>query len=826
MVNCMFFDIQKTIHLCLVFLFFVAHQSCLCEIHTIEVRYSVNEAKINTCHLDLDSETDTVSFQKESLLTLINNYLIPESYQALTVELESMQKIPLNASLQKGMISIIFEEDSQDVFINIAPQLLKEQVHSFIYKKKKREWIHLPVIKPSPISSYIALNATQNFYKYYFSDAPSNSQTNLSSRFVFNLKDWIINGFGYFISYTKGPQSRLVQNLNKGSISVSRDFPKVNISSSFGDVGMNSTGFQGSLPIFGVTLANTKNMPDTQNDANSLNQHSFFLNTPSEVSVYVNDTFYRSMQLSAGPHRISNFPLADGVNIVDLKITDASGNESSITLNKMYNASILPVNHLAYSISFGFPRFQQPTQRYQYLFNKPIISINLSRGITPILCGNMYLQATRNSFFNGGTFVYAHKYFMCTSQYGISVNQYSQKGLKAMIMFKKRTQRNSTFPFSWSQNFSYSSKAFSTVGQTTAFNSQYFSVSSSASIKTSKSNSLGVSGYLGLQRQNAPPTYSVNTIFSQKLSGKGNMLGTTLNYTKLVTGKNVLKAIINLNLSLFGKISSSTTYNTQTNTFREHLTKNIILKNGKSISTSAGVTKCENINTFTGNANYGGDLFNITCNSTLNNNTLRPLSNKNSISQTTQLVLNTAIYNSGRHFGLSRQGASSFIILKAPKLPAGDEITFGRGELIAIKSKFFNAVIPLSDHNEERISPSCNGYSGFDLGEYTSFVAVTKRNSGLFLKLGSTHNCSFNGILKDKNGKPYAYTTLYLTNCDSGVESELGFTSSDGEFSFIGLRPGNYKLNITSVNHEDIIIKIKDHNKTEVVTKELIVKEK
>ena len=135
-----------------------------------------------------------------------------------------------------------------------------------------------------------------------------------------------------------------------------------------GDLNYPVTSFQPFMPMAGISLHKEDSLQPFRLTS-PLGQSAFFLKENSKVEIVVNGHTVQTLQLNAGPHQISNFPLTGGANDVMLRITDPVGRVEYVHATLFYDPGLLKEGEKEFNFALGFPSNPDPVNPfYDYRF--------------------------------------------------------------------------------------------------------------------------------------------------------------------------------------------------------------------------------------------------------------------------------------------------------------------------------------------------------------------------------------------------------------------------------------------------------------------------
>lgn len=737
--------------------------------------------------------------------------LINRNLQGLTFE-------TLPFYLDKKII-IQYLLSTQSVQIKVDPTILAVNKID-LSNRNKREDLSLNLIYPNKFSSYLNLNVTKEFRHYYFFPN-SSAQSNFfgSANFCFNLNEWVLEGFLYFLTYEKGKQQALSRRLNRGNIYLTKDFIEENKRVVLGDISPERVGFQNSAPLFGLQVTRNPSIFGKRDlNIGAVGQYEFFLNAPSKVDIYVNNIFIRTIELPSGPHLLENFPYADGLNQVDLVISDPIGDMTKLNLNQFFCSRLLRPGQYTYSASVGFPRFQEISQRYKYLFNNPACSSYLSRGLTQSITGSFYLQAALNSFFSGAAIIHANRFFYLESELGLSYSSSKLGGIRKKLSCQNIP--NTTF-FSWKFSVDFFSKYFSNFLSRNRVNPQKCFFYGSIGAPLGKAFNTTLQAYYGISRHSSADSWNIGwSLFGNPKKNISLSMLTT--YKKLNNGPKFFEVVFGLNVRFNPNTSFFSNYNSRTKISDIHFFYYKNLPRNRSINTNVGYTQAKNRKQATGSLNYQGSRGSIQLNHYLYENALLPISSQSNISSVTRVNGRTSLVYTDKTFAVSKPVVNNFAIIKPKQFLTPyllDVYTDTSKDSASQSSKFFPAVITEipSYQNTKIFVVSEDLPLGYDLGT-TMYTLHARYKSGFKLNIGGKGRLYYaEGFLIDQNENPIVYKNISVIN-ESGSEEELNlFTNSQGKFCLFHISSGAYQLKIDGVDHYNIEIKVPNQFTGEII---------
>ncbi len=731
------------------------------------------------------------------ILTLLLDLLNQDGQALIETYRPSTEWIPTTWHFGQH-IAIVFQTDMQVVNVKVDPHYVKEQELSLKTKKARRE--QKDVVLPEPFTWYSNLALSEEVRSSFSSLRPSFSQFFGSVNGCFNYRDWVLDGFLLVRVNTSGQQPLRTSRFNRGNIFLTRDWPEKKFRFVLGDIYPKRISFQYSAPLFGLQILKN-NAIFRSDDVNigPIGQYQFFLNEPSQVDVYVNGIFVRSLALAAGPHRLKDFPMADGLNTIDLKITDATSQVAWINLNQLYNPRLLAPGEVRYSVAAGFPRFQSRSQRYRYAFNRLGFSSLVEVGLSPSMGLGGYLQGSKESVFSGLRLLRFTPSFEMQSELGGSYENKRSFGIRGRFTLARRRPRWMAWRFSadfLSRRFSYFERPNITP--------ERLSVSGSISPLFSKKVRLILSGFYRFYQNPSPNAWAINGSLATKLY-KSVTFGVLASYKQVQSGRKYFEAVVSFRFAPSNNPTFSSSYNTATKMYSANLNYSKKLSPLRSIKGEIGATKVRNKKTATGNFEYQGERGDLIFSNYLYQNSPLPLPDRSNIFSITRLTARTALVYAGGTLAPSRPVNDNFaIIAPQPFLKRYPILVdpLGKNTYLAKSSRYLPAVFTRLPSYIDRdiVIGSDDLPIGYDLGQ-TNYCLRTRYKSGFKLSIGKGRYYYVEGVLNDQHQQPVRYQSGYIFTKERPEEKIPFFTNAKGKFCIMNALSQEYQLVLNGTEH-------------------------
>ena len=251
------------------------------------------------------------------------------------------------------------------------------------------------VVQPSAFSAYMNVRGGTTYSEYSQSGSQGFSDPQFNLENVFNERGVVLQN-ETAINPTPG------ETWQKRDTRLVWDQPAIRLRWELGDLNYPVTSLQGFLPMAGLSL-NKEDSLQPYRLTTPLGQSSFFLKQDSKVDVMVNGQTVRTMQMSAGPHEISNYPLVAGANNVVLRITDAVGRVEYINATLFYAPGLLKGGEREFNVAVGLPSTSDPNSHFYDYGGGPAASAFYNYGFSDNFTAGVNAQAIPDTQEGGGS---------------------------------------------------------------------------------------------------------------------------------------------------------------------------------------------------------------------------------------------------------------------------------------------------------------------------------------------------------------------------------------------------------------------------------------
>ncbi len=330
---------------------------------------------------------DSIVLPKESTLDLLSSSVSQQAIQRLrdVNNLETLTQV----DFEKVGLGLQFDLSTLECIIAVPNELSLTQQISLSDNND-----HYNYIEPSFYSGYLNIflnaNETQSF------DEQSSRTSLYSSRLDSGLNIGSLN-IEYESIFENGSEKESTYNREGTRINV--DFPTQGTRLVVGDMYNPGTSFQDGTDVLGLGITRDFTLIPTRNVRPKANQ-SFTLQRTSSVDVVIDGIVVQRLTLGAGSYNLSDIPLAQGTNDVELVITDSSGQQERIQFSIATGNDLLDSGEFEYSLMYGAPSFFD-NGAIDYLSDQRLAHGYLDFGVTPWLTLGVNAQ-TREKLYQYG----------------------------------------------------------------------------------------------------------------------------------------------------------------------------------------------------------------------------------------------------------------------------------------------------------------------------------------------------------------------------------------------------------------------------------------
>ncbi len=716
-----------------------------------------------------------LALERESFLSAMKNGLLPEAWQELTNSLSETKSVA-PAFLEALGYVIQFDEASLTLQLKVPAEKRARKVFHLRGELAERQ-----STGPDPFSGYLNANGNQGFvYPQTAARQPFRGTLALVS----NLKGLVLETGS---SYTEN----LNHEWQREDTRLVKDFEKQLLRASVGDVSILSTGYQNSRTLGGISVTRQYAIQPYAN-IRPLNRTELWVKRPSYIEVYVNDGFINRVYAPQGPIQLSDFPLFSGINKVDLKITDDTGQVEWINLNLLYDVQLLGAGIQQFAYQVGAP---SETFRNDRRYDDKNITFSFFHrlGLSDRFTIGGSFQSDRSVWLGGQDFIWLTRAGLISGESGISHKSGGTTAAAGRLRYKSLDYKlGADKPIRGAAEIEYKARKFASLGQITGSNpySWRYDLSVSKPITAVTTAGLGFQYSVNREGDNGR---AARFDFNSELARQWR---TNMSYTWEKENKINHKIQITLTwVQAEGRYYGNLSYAYPTKTTRLEMNRSP----SSIVDDFRATLGAQNSPTA-----YQGDAsIEYTHEKGLvrTDHTSSRIREENGYRRTvhsTSLNLSTAVAWVGTNVALTRPIADSFALLTASKSYKSFKIPVNpvSQSAEATINRFGPAVIPtLTSYNETPIILDSSVLPiGYSLNKEYLIARPTYR-SGMKIEVGGAATAILAGQFLQPSGSPLALATGSVLNSEGKVQSTF-FTNRSGHFLLENLPPGSYSLSV------------------------------
>ncbi|MCL2102362.1 MAG: hypothetical protein FWH22_11695, partial [Fibromonadales bacterium] len=318
-------------------------------------------------------------------------------------------------SLRMDSLNFALNLDDMNYELRVyVPPELKKMQHTMLRSESFKRG---QLAKPAKFSFYVNMEAMQQFYCMEYLKKKDTELTlsewmnDLSgcNRIPVSLglngaaaaKGWVLEGYGNIREPQQG-QSFTRDNIKRGDFRLVHDMYSSLARLQLGDINPASYGLTGGETMGGARYERNERF-FANNPADDRYKINFTLARPAQVEIHINGRVARRLYLHAGQHELNGISGQQGVNSVQVFITQEDGSFMAIPYEfELGNSRNLLKGESRYSVSSGFRRspglesdkYSVNLVDHNYHFNEPGFSASYLYGLYPFLSTGISGQAS------------------------------------------------------------------------------------------------------------------------------------------------------------------------------------------------------------------------------------------------------------------------------------------------------------------------------------------------------------------------------------------------------------------------------------------------
>ena len=635
--------------------------------------------------------------------------------------------------------------------------------------------------KPAKVSAY--LNVRANLDYAHSGDAAGLADPSGTLDGAARLRGLVFETEGDFTAAEGGGVRR------DGSRIVYDDLKRV-ARWTLGDLQPGGRSFQSAPSIAGLGVQRTYSELQPQRVSRPQSQQRFTLRNAATVEAFVNGEPVRRLRLEPGVYDLRDFPFAQGVNSVDLRISDDTGVTETLSFSLFLDRALLEKGMTEFGAAAGVRTV--PTNDGVSYGDEWVATGYARRGFSDRLSAGLTIQASATTGQVGAEALLGTRFGAIGIDAAYSHDQDRGAGYAVNVGFNRYFQAEANRFRSINLAVETRSENFTGVAERAQTNpyAALLAVSYSQSLGPQRYVSLNVDRSMG--RGAEPDATNVQAALGLRLTDRLNLQLDARRAIRIA--REETSARISLAYRFADRSSLRTSYD-----FQEQRTQIGAQTNrGRGVGAFSAALDADvgpDMSSLNGSVFYTANRAEISAAHTAT----MAVGGGTVEDQRTSMRVAGAIAFADGLVGLSRPIANSFA-LAAPHRSLKSPVTIEPVEqsFEARSGLFGAAALPgLSAYAARTITfDAPKAPPGYDLGAGALRVSPPYR-AGYALRLGSDYALSLIGRLLNRSGGPVSLIagTATETNVRSGRTVSV-FTNRDGRFAAAGLRPGTWRIDM------------------------------
>ncbi len=603
------------------------------------------------------------------------------------------------------------------------------------------------------------------------------------------------------------------------------DFPSQATRLSIGDINPNSGDFQGRSEVGGISLSRNFDDIPTRN-VKSTGSQQFTLQRTSDVDVVVGGIVVQRLTLPAGRYDLSDIPLAQGSNDINLIIRDQAGNEEVLSFSIAIDGELLKQGEFEYVISAGaVSRYQGDKLEYQT--DRVLLNSLIDVGITPSWTSSIDFQYLDNNTQVGLKQLNAWRYGVTELNLSYSHHDDVDDGFATRLSYSSPVELYDETGIRVDARYEYFSPWFSRVTDLVDIpsNNALQSIQHYAQVTSSFPIAYSVRGGFNASYSHryteSIGLWAAGASLSTPIFNTRANFGVNVNYRENVNRDDDIDTSITLSLPLGSYHRVSSRYQSSNDLYRLDYSYRKGTGSVGGTAVNASIENSESTDlSLNGNVDYTANRFELY----LDHNTrVEALTSDLNRVDKTRAEISTSLAFAGSEVSVGRVVGEAFAIV-TPHSNLSDNRVFidpdSNGQPRVETSGGSNVLLPdLVAYSPQVIDYDVNDLPpGYNLGAGV-FPVNPMPGRGYVFSIGSDAVITLLGSLIDKlTNEPIALTAGYAYRKERDDERIEFFTNRKGSFAVMGMSEGRWVIELNTSPARRVEVDVKE-NETLLVRK-------
>lgn len=558
-----------------------------------------------------------------------------------------------------------------------------------------------------------------------------------------------------------------------------------------GDLFVESTGFQATPDIAGISVSHLAYEFPNSELAQVRGRQTFSIDRPSRVEIFINGQPQVDLQLQPGFYDLRNFPFVTGANDVQVVIEDATGARQVLQFDYFIEGTLLAPGQSEYFLGAGV-RSEFLTDEREYFEDEPILTSFLRYGLNDHLTVGGGLQASDTAHMTTLEATAAPGVGLLHVSFAESDIDGVGAGQAARADYRWTFRSKDLLPRTFSASFEARTELFGTINEQNPSNPYDYTLA--VRYSHSFSQTLSASGgfaYSHAREHEDEYTASANAGLSYSLSAS-TRVSFGIEYNREPDGDEEVSGSIFLNHRIGQRHYTSASYNSRDE--RLNLNYTYLSPGGiGSVDGTASYTRLPTSSNASAAINYVASRARVGIAQTVATDADQEITES-----ATSLRADGALAFTNGRFAIGHSLSDSFVILSAHETLENAEIEVGdprNGVVVAKSGALGPALVGVSSY-----APSVIAYNvpdaplGYDLGLASVTVNLPLHGANQ-ITVGSDNNITAVGVLVDYAGQPVRLQAARARSVDNPDSPEVElFTNRNGRFGGSGLAPGRWEI--------------------------------
>ncbi|WP_218958932.1 fimbria/pilus outer membrane usher protein [Salinimonas marina] len=388
---------------------------------------------------------DDILLPKDSTIVLLEEVVIPE---ALNILRAVPGEILTPSDFRAAGLDLMFDMSSLECIVTVPGEVSLTRSISLMEQAAQVDYV-----SPEFFSGFVNLNLIGNENQTLLE---RNERQSIYGARIESAVNIGRANFEYEAIFENS--SRDDARYQREGTRLNLDFPHQGTRLVVGDMYNPGASFQDGSDILGVGITRDFTLIPTRNARPTASQQ-FTLLRASQVDVVIDGVVVQRLSLGAGSYDLSDIPLAQGTNDVQLVITNSVGQRELIQFSVATGNELLAAGEFEYSLMYGVPRvFVQ--NELDYLFEEKVLHGYFEVGLTPWLTVGINGQQREQLHQLGASILFASGVGVTELAAARSTNAMNRHGEAYRLAFDALFDRNSVWQPQFSLVYEYRASDF------------------------------------------------------------------------------------------------------------------------------------------------------------------------------------------------------------------------------------------------------------------------------------------------------------------------------------------------------------------------------